>query len=639
MRGPFFIVVNGFVGALRYNGYMSRIPDEDIQRVRDATDIVELISQSVVLKQKGGVFWGCCPFHGEKTPSFKVDPSFGTYYCFGCHKHGNAFDYLMETDSLTFREAVISLAERAHVEIHLDENNNKSQGSSQRLRELCEETASFYQAFLTGSPSTEASQARAYMSKRNLNIEVAKRWRLGFAPGHKLLVEHLKSKSFNQDEMVKANVALVGSRGLSDRFFNRIMFPIADVNGRIIAFGGRVIGKGEPKYLNSSDTPLFHKSRNLFGLDKAKETIVKSKTAIVVEGYTDVIALHESGFTNAVATLGTALTAQHIKLLSRFAQRIIYIFDGDEAGMRAASRAVEFIDDTIAIETNSNPMVLDVVVLPDGRDPAEVTGQDNGKELFAQCLKKAVPLIQFSIDRKLAQWDLSRSEERQRAINDATSILVPLKGTVMASDYAQYIVDKLWAHGVRVDVSAVMSALENNKAYRSPYRGGEDTIESEAASEKRENMFTPAAQATADERLAQEALVYMIRDKDARAYFAENVRKDEFCFEIYQTLFEQITGNYNTHDAPVLLSMLAKEYPGLDAIITSHVDIGTDREIIAEATKEIAQRLKERALERTVAVLTDKMKDASLNAEQRQELVINITAAQKDLLNIRAQRH
>lgn len=628
-----------FVEALRYNGDMSRIPDEDIQRVRDATDIVELISQSVVLKQKGGVFWGCCPFHGEKTPSFKVDPSFGTFYCFGCHKHGNAFDYLMETDSLSFREAVVSLAERAHIEIHINEDNNKSHDSIQRLRELCEETAQFCQSFLTGSPSAEAGKARTYMSKRNLNIEIAKRWRLGFAPGHKLLVEHLKSKGFNQDEMVKANVAILGSRGLSDRFFNRIMFPIADMNGRIIAFGGRVIDKGEPKYLNSSDTPLFHKSRNLFGLDKAKETIVKSKTAIVVEGYTDVIALHEAGFSNAVATLGTALTAQHIKLLSRFAQRIIYIFDGDEAGMRAASRAVEFIDKTITIETNSNPMVLDVVVLPDGKDPAEVTDQEGGREFFAQCLEKAVPLIQFSIDRKLEQWDLSRSEERQRAINDATSILVPLKGTVMASDYAQYIVDKLWAHGVRIDVSSVMAALENNKVYRSPYRGDDVAAEIDSKSGRPINLFTPASQATADERLAQEALVYMIRNKEARAFFAENVHKDEFCFEIYQTLFEQITGAYKMHDAPVLLNMLSETYPGLDAIVTSHVDIGNDNNAIAKASREVAQRLRERALERTVAMLTEKIKDTSLSADERQQLVLNITAAQKDLINIRAQRH
>ena len=618
---------------------MSRIPDEDIQRVRDATDIVELISQSVVLKQKGGVFWGCCPFHGEKTPSFKVDPSFGTWYCFGCHKHGNAFDYLMETDSLSFREAVLSLAERAHIEIHVDESNNASQGSTQRLRELCEETATFYQSFLTSSPSDEAGQARAYMSKRNLNIEVAKRWRLGFAPGHKLLVEHLKSKGFNQDEMIKANVALSGSRGLSDRFFNRIMFPIADVNGRIIAFGGRVIGKGEPKYLNSSDTPLFHKSRNLFGLDKAKESIIKSKTAIVVEGYTDVIALHEAGFKNAVATLGTALTAQHIKLLSRFAQRIIYIFDGDEAGMRAASRAVEFIDKTITIETNSNPMILDVVVLPDGKDPAEVTGQEGGKELFATCLENAVPLIQFSIDRKLEQWDLSRSEERQRAINDATSILVPLKGTVMASDYAQYIVDKLWAHGVRIDVSAVMSALENNKVYRAPYKGEEAQHDADDVVIKTENVFTPTAQATADERLAQEALVYMIRSKEARAYFAENVKEEEFCFGVYQKLFAEIIGEFKTYDAPVLLSALSEKYPGLDAIVTSHVDIGTDKEQVGAATKEIGLRLRERSLERTVALLTEKMKSPSLNADQRQKIVLDVTAAQKDLLAIRALRH
>lgn len=616
---------------------MSRIPDEDIEKVREATDIVDLIGQGVVLKQKGGVFWGCCPFHGEKTASFKVDPTTGLYYCFGCHKHGNVFDYIMETDSLTFREAVISLAEKAHIELHLDDARDNIQGSTARLRELCAETAAFYQSFLLSSPSGQAGAARSYLGARNLNIEVAKRWGLGFAPGHGLLVSHLRSKGFSTDEMVRANVAFSGNRGIVDRFFDRVMFPIADASGRIIAFGGRVVGKGEPKYLNSSDTPLFHKSKNLFGLDKARAKILETKTAIIVEGYTDVIALHEAGFTNAVATLGTALTSQHVKLLSRFAHRIIYIFDGDEAGMRAASRAVEFIDKTITIETNSNPMVLDVVILPDGQDPAEITGRAGGKELFQKCLNEAVPLIQFSIDRRLGQWDLARSEERQRAINDATAILVPLKGTVMASDYAQYIVDKLWAHGVRIEVSAVMKALESNPGTR--IQNGLEESHPLADDTEQSSMFNLGRNATADERLAQEAILYMMRDKPSREYFAQQLTGNEFCFPVYCDLFKALTHEYAQYDTQALVGVLSEKFPGFDGLVASHQELLSHREAIEKATEEMAQRLKERALERNVSELTEKMRALDVSQDEKQQIVMTIAQAQKDLLKIRSLRH
>lgn len=614
---------------------MARISDEDIQRVRDANDVVEVISQSVVLKQKGGVFWGCCPFHGEKTPSFKVDPTLGTWYCFGCHKHGNVFDYVMETDSLTFREAVISLAEKSHIELHLDDSNAGAAGLTTRLRDLCDETSRFYESFLLGSPSDGSQAARSYLSARKLNIDVAKKWRMGYAPGHGLLIKHLSDKGFTPEEMVKANVAMRNSRGLVDRFFERIMFPIADTSGRIIAFGGRVVGKGEPKYLNSSDTPLFHKSRNLFGLDRAKAKILATKTALIVEGYTDVIALHEAGFENAVATLGTALTEQHLKLLSRFAQRIVYVFDGDEAGMRAANRAVEFIDKTITVESNSNPMVLDVVVLPDAKDPADVVGSEGGKELFNTCLEQAVPLIQFSIDRRLSQWDLARSEERQRALNDAASVLVPLRGTVMATDYVQYIVDRLWAHGVRVDTSAVLKALDAqvNKPINQRVAQEEEVIEPPST------QFNLPPEATADELLAQEALVWMIRDKEARITLAERLNSDDFCYGVYGEIFDAIKGPFKSYDTPVLTQELSEKFPGFDAVLTSQSVRFTDSEKIAAAIKEVAVRLKERSLELSIAQATKEMRQSNLEDAQKKELMIKITDAQKALLAMRSQRY
>lgn len=616
---------------------MGRIPDEDIQKVREATDIVDLIGRSVVLKQKSGNFWGCCPFHGEKTPSFKVDPSTGLYYCFGCHKHGNVFDYVMETESLSFREAVISLAEKAHIDIHLEDSDSPLAGSPTRLRELCEKTAQFYHTYLLTSRTDGAAAARAYLSGRDLNIAISKRWRLGYAPGNELLVKHLSSLGYSEEDMVNANVAYKQGSKVVDRFFNRVMFPIADASGRVIAFGGRVIGKGEPKYLNSSDTPLFHKSKNLYGLDKARKEILATKTALIVEGYTDVIALHEAGFTNAVATLGTALTAQHIKLLSRFAKRIVYIFDGDEAGLRAASRAVEFIDRTITIETNANPMILDVVILPGQHDPAEIVSKKDGETAFKACLQKAIPLIQFSIDRRLDQWDLSRPEERQRAINDAVAVLAPLKGTVMASDYARYIVDKLWASGVRLELSAVMAALESSQGMRTgavvPTEG-----EEEIAPDDMPILFNIGSHINPDERLAQEAIMYMLRSVKARKIFSEGLTGDEFCFKVYSDIFLRLKQASVNADQQTLVADLSKEFKGFDRLVASHGELLSDPEEIAKAAFELIGRIKESSLERNISQLSHSLKSESLNQSEKKAVVLSIAEMQKELLALRTKR-
>ena len=238
--------------------------------------------------------------------------------------------------------------------------------------QACAEAEEFYHMQLMRSRDAGPSQARAYLHDRGFGSECARGWHLGYAPGHGKLVAHLQSRGFTRDEIVGANLAYVNKGGrLVDRFFERVMFPVHDLQGRSIAFGGRIMGAGEPKYLNTSETPIFHKSSNMFGIDIAKSAIVSSGEALVVEGYTDVIAMHQAGIANVVATLGTALTAQHVRLISRFATRIVYLFDGDAAGQKAADRASEFIDWQSAVESRRDPIDLRVAVLPDGKDPAE----------------------------------------------------------------------------------------------------------------------------------------------------------------------------------------------------------------------------------------------------------------------------
>lgn len=431
------------------------ISDEDIQRVRDANDIVAVIGERVPVRQKGRDFWCCCPLHNEKTPSFKIDPALQLWHCFGCGEGGDVFGFVMKTEDLTFPEAVRKLAERGHVEITQTGGRGASSSKKARLREICAATAEFYHTQLMRSREAGAASARTYLAGRGLGGEVPKRWCLGYAPGHGALLRHLSARKFTAEDMVEANVASRGNDGrLRDRFYNRVMFPIFDVQGECIAFGGRVIGQGEPKYLNSQETPIFYKSQVLYGLDKAKTAMASTGVAVVVEGYTDVIALHEAGVQNAVATLGTALTIRHIRALSRHAsKRIVYLFDGDAAGQRAADRALQFIDGSMTPEAGKSKIELCAVTLPDNLDPAEFVAA-RGADALRELLDNAQPLLKYGIERRLAAHDLGTAEGRTRALADALSVLAPIKDSLLAKDYAVQI-----AARVRMRESDVLEQL------------------------------------------------------------------------------------------------------------------------------------------------------------------------------------
>ncbi len=440
---------------------MGRITEEDIQRVRDATDLVEVVSESVVLQRKGRLYWGRCPFHGEKTPSFKIDPSTQLWHCFGCGLGGDVFGFVMRTENLEFPDAARLLADRAHVEI-VEVGGGLASGRRERLHAACAAAAAHYHKVLVGGTDSGAARAREYLGERGFGTEVSKRFELGYAPGRGSLVRALREAGYTDDEVVDANLALrdttgASRSGLKDRFFERIMFPIRDVQGRCVGFGGRVLGTGEPKYLNTQETPIFHKSQNLYGIDRARNDIVREKTAIVVEGYTDVIAMHEAGIKNAVATLGTALTREHMKLLGRFSQKVVYLFDGDEAGLRAADRASEFIGFDMTPEAGNQRVDLLVAVIPGGRDPADVLA-DAGADAVRGLVDEAVPLLRFTIDRRLARYDLSDPENRARAMSEAASVLASVKTSLLVHDYTNYVADRLF-----VDFGTVQAAVRTAK--------------------------------------------------------------------------------------------------------------------------------------------------------------------------------
>ncbi len=323
------------------------------------------------------------------------------------------------------------------------------------------------------------------------------------------LAGHLRSEGFSAEEIIDANVALAGDRGVRDRFYERVMFPIKDLQGRNVGFGGRVLGSGEPKYLNTQETPIFHKSRNLYAIEVAKNEIVKAESAIVVEGYTDVIALHEAGVKNVVATLGTALTRQHVKLLSRFTKRIVYLFDADEAGMRAAERAAEFID--VSIGSEGEAIDLAVAVIPDSRDPADFVSEE-GADAMAEVVAAAQPLMAFVIDRRLARHDLESPEGRSRGLAAAAGVLASVKGSILAQDYAAYVADRLL-----VDVASVNAAAGRAR----PEFGGSRSREDEETSKE------SVAEAVLDprSRAEREYVSLVVRNVELRARAAQSHSK------------------------------------------------------------------------------------------------------------------
>lgn len=364
------------------------IKQEQIAQIRNRASIVEVISDYVTLKKTGRNHMGLCPFHGEKTPSFTVNEEKGIYHCFGCQTGGSVFQFLMQYDHLTFPEAVERVAKRYGIEIERDQRGGQygDQGERETLYRLNERAAGNYQRMLTAHP--EGKRARDYLKQRGLDEATVKNFMIGYAPQYGSgLIEVLKQEKFSLQDALK--LGLIGQKSpqqFHEKFFARVMFPILNAGGKVVAFGGRVLDQGLPKYLNSSETPLFHKSGTLYGLFHAKDGIRKADRVVVVEGYLDVIALFQHDIAYTVATLGTALTVDHVRLLSRYTKNIIALFDGDAAGHKAASRSFE-----IFVEAG---MLGRAAFLPAGEDPDTFVRQQ-GKPALEAILDQAVPLADY----------------------------------------------------------------------------------------------------------------------------------------------------------------------------------------------------------------------------------------------------
>ncbi len=384
-----------------------RIPREFIDELLARLDVVEVINRRVPLKKAGKDFKACCPFHNEKTPSFTVSRPKQFYHCFGCGVSGTAITFLMEFEHLSFPEAVEELAGEAGLEVPDTGPARSGDNPTLPLLEILGEASRYYKDQLRSH--TDASTTIAYLKQRGLTGEIAAQFDLGYAPTG---WDNLSSTAGNEEKldlMVKAGlISKRESGGHYDRFRARVIFPIHDSKGRVIAFGGRLLDEGEPKYLNSPETPLFHKGSELYNLHRARSAIAQQQMSIVVEGYMDVLALAQHGIDHCVATLGTATTATHLQRLFRLAPSIVFCFDGDRAGRDAAGRALE-----IALPLLESGRQVSFLFLPDGEDPDSVI-RDQGADTFRTLIDSATPLPDLLFDTLLNQTDLTRMDGKAR---------------------------------------------------------------------------------------------------------------------------------------------------------------------------------------------------------------------------------
>ncbi|MGA9852807.1 MAG: DNA primase [Gammaproteobacteria bacterium] len=447
---------------------MARIPQAFIDELISRVDIVEVIDARVPLKKHGREFTACCPFHTEKTPSFTVSPAKQFFHCFGCGVHGTALGFLMEYEHLDFVDAIRQLASMTGMEVPLEAGESRSNLAP--LYAVLDQAERAYRDALKNAP-----EAVAYLKGRGLNGEIAAEFGIGFAPaGWDMLLKSLGKDDAAQKALLAAGLIIRKDDGrYYDRFRERIMFPIRDSRGRIIAFGGRVIGKEEPKYLNSPETPLFHKGRELYGLYEARQALRDIPRLLVVEGYMDAVTLHQHGLRYAVATLGTATTAEHLQRLFRVTSEVVFCFDGDRAGRAAGWRALEN-----ALPEAREGRQIKFLFLPEGEDPDTLMRKE-GKEAFEGRFKDAVPLSRFLLDTLTTQTDLGSLDGRARLVELARPHLARLPAgvyremlTAELAQRAQVNSEKLTMLNQQTALGVVLprAASQNQLGRRTPVR-------------------------------------------------------------------------------------------------------------------------------------------------------------------------
>lgn len=462
-----------------------RYSDDVIEEVRTKNDIVDVVSQYVKLTRKGSSYFGLCPFHNEKTPSFSVTPAKQMYYCFGCGAGGNVFNFVMEYENYTFGEALSYLAQRAGVELPKIEYSREAKEKAERKALLLEINKKAAQYFYYQLRREGGKSAYQYLTGRGLSEETIKKFGLGYSDKYSDdLYKYMKAKGYS-DELLRESGLFNADerRGMYDKFWNRVIFPIMDVNNRVIGFGGRVMGDGKPKYLNSPETKIFDKSRNLYGLNVARTT--RKNHLILCEGYMDVISMHQAGFTNAVASLGTALTSGHASLLKRYTQEVLLLYDSDEAGIRASLRAIPILR-----EAGVNAKV---VSLKPYKDPDEFI-KNMGPEALEERLLNASDSFLFRVHTGETEADMETPQGQNRFFEECARMLLEFSDELERNLYIEAIVKEYRRYGIssedlrkRVNTLAMKGTRAEQRVQ--PKSTGHETKKRESAGDKAQKLM------------------------------------------------------------------------------------------------------------------------------------------------------
>jgi DNA primase len=566
---------------------MARIRHDDVDAVRERTDLVQLVSQYVTLKKAGADrYQGLCPFHTEKTPSFGVSPSKQVFHCFGCGVGGNAFHFVERIENVDFAEAVERLAKQAGVTLRYEGVSPGERRAMSRKQLLYRANARagelFHRMLLEGR---EGADARAYLQGRGITRESVEEFGIGYAPGYPDFLLRRMARDFSPEILVEAGLALKDQRGtVRDRFRGRVVFPIHDLSGQAVGFGGRLLessrrgnGPALAKYVNSPETPVYRKGELLYNLHRAKGELSRSGTAYVAEGYTDVIAMHQAGVPTAVATCGTALGEGHFNLLRRFADRAVLAFDSDEAGAQAAMRAYPFHE--------KYPVEAMVLVLPEGLDPADFV-KERGAEAFREAAAGAVPLVEYMVDRAVRDLDPSQPEDQARGVRGCLPLLAGLENEVRRREYAGLVADRM-----RVSPEAVLFELER---YVRSGDGGEGPAQ--PAPEGREQR-SPARE------VEKEALKLLAQYPDTCRGFVDELGEDRFTTERFRKAFVLLRDG---SDTPSSLAGRAAE-TGLEQLVAELSLEPLKGEPNTHYAEQVFSRLEELSLGRRIATMKKRL--------------------------------
>ncbi len=545
-------------------------PEEIIEEVRQRNDIVDIISSYVKLKKTGSNYMGLCPFHSEKSPSFSVSGSKQMYHCFGCGVGGNVFTFVMEYENYSFVEAVQYLADRSGVQLPKVEMTPEAKRQADirnRILEVNKEAAKYYVYQLH---TKQGQKALDYLKGRELSDDTILKFGLGFSNKYSDdLYQYMKKKGFDDSLLKETGLFTMDEkRGVNDKFWNRVMFPIMDMNSKVIGFGGRVMGDGKPKYLNSPETKAFDKSRNLYGLHLARQA--RSRSMILCEGYMDVIAMHQAGFSNAVASLGTAFTGLQANLLKRFADEVLLLYDSDEAGIKAALRAIPILKEA--------GLPAKVVRLKPYKDPDEFI-KAQGKEAFQKRLDEAMNSFYFEIEVLEQNFDLQDPEGKTKFFNEIAKKLLQFTEKLERNNYIEAIARKY-----RIAYADLEKLVNHYGAQMVMVPDMEKRVQREQRNQRKEDGLREAQKIF---------LTWLIEEQELFYKLSEFLSEKDFMEEPYHTvaaaLFEQFRAKEQVNPAKIINQFESKEEQ-------SEVASMFNRDLSEELTKQE----KERALNETV---------------------------------------